>query len=294
MKDNFFKYQRDYGGVLMSSFNCAVCHCNNHKLLHSLEYGTLLSCQCCGVVAFSPRPTDEELQAFYNSGYHDDFSKSAMADTLFAQNRYQALEKVLRRYAPDLVATPRQTLLDVGCGTGDFLMAAQQADWSVTGTDLATAAVERANQKIGGKVFQGDITVLDLPSCAYDLITSYHVIEHLLEPVTQLRRCYELLTTGGVLFLETPNIGSLGARLRGKQWSHIIPPEHIIYFSPFSLKYALNQAGFERVIVYTTAPQVVERTAHWPFPLKKMADFIYQIVPHIGLGAAVQAIAFKP
>ncbi|EKV03436.1 methyltransferase family protein [Leptolyngbya sp. PCC 7375] len=278
----------------MSSFNCAVCHGDNHKLLHSLEDGTLLSCQFCGVVAFFPRPTCEELKAFYDGGYHDTFSKSVMAESIFAQHRYQALVKKMHCYAPDLMTKKKRTLLDVGCGTGDFLQVVQQAGWHVTGTELALDAVNRANQKVSGNVFQGDITDLALPCCSYDLVTSYHVIEHLLEPIAQLRRCYELLASGGLLFLETPNIGSLGARLRGKRWSHIIPPEHIIYFSPFSLKYALNQAGFEHFVVYTTAPQVIESTAHWPFPLKKMADFIYQIVPHIGLGAAVQAIAFKP
>lgn len=277
----------------MSSFHCAVCHCKNHKRSHTIDSGVLLKCHRCGVVAFFPRPTYEELNAFYNGGYHDDFSQSTMADGLFAQNRYQALEQTLTRYASELIAKPERMLLDVGCGTGDFLWAAQQSGWQVTGTELATDAVQRASQRINSQVFQGDITHIDLPN-TYDMVTSYHVIEHLLEPLAQLRRCYELLNSGGVLLVETPNIKSLGARLRGRKWSHIIPPEHIIYFSPASLKYALKQAGFEKVVVYTVAPQVVESTAHWPFPFKKIADSIYQIVPNIGLGAAVQAIAFKP
>lgn len=262
--------------------------------MHDLNEGILLRCQRCGVVAFSPRPTEQELQAFYDSGYHDVFSKSTMADNVFARNRYQALVKVLEQHVPHLLKSPKRTLIDVGCGTGDFLWAAQQAGWQVTGTELAMEAVNRASQKINARVFQGDITTLNLPENSYDMVTSFHVIEHLLHPISQLKRCYELLTSGGVFLVETPNIKSLGARLRGKKWSHIIPPEHIIYFSPASLKYALKQAGFEKVFVYTVAPQVVESTAQWPFPIRKMAEFIYQTVPKIGLGAAVQAIAFKP
>lgn len=274
-------------------FNCAICYSKNHKHLHTLENGVLLTCQTCSVVAFSPRPTKQEIQAFYDSGYHDSFSQSTMADSLFAKHRYQALEKLLNQHAPALLAKIEPTLLDIGCGTGDFLSAAQQAGWQVAGTEVARDAVHRASRKINSQVAHGDITELDLPESFYDLVTSYHVIEHLLEPINQLKRCYELLAPGGLLLVETPNIGSLGARLRGKQWSHIIPPEHIIYFSPASLKNALKQAGFKQVVVYTIAPQVINSIDHWPFPLKTMADLIYQIAPNIGLGAAVQALAFK-
>ena len=277
----------------MSSLSCTICHCNNHKLLHSLEGGSLLACQSCGIVAFAPRPTPEELETFYNNGYHDRFNESAMADTYFAQQRYQFLEKTLHRHAPSLIAQTEHRLLDVGCGTGEFIQVAQQAGWHVTGTELARDAVSLASQRVGQHVLQGDITEIDLPDNSYHLVTSYHVIEHLLDPIAQLKRCYGLLVPGGLLFVETPNIQSLGARLKGKSWSHIIPPEHIIYFSPASLKHALYRAGFDRVVVSTSAPQVIESIAQWPWLLKKLAGFIYQIAPRAGLGAAVQAVAFK-
>lgn len=277
----------------MPTLNCAVCHCNDHKLLHSLNDGVLVTCQSCGVVTFAPRPTLEELEAFYNNGYHDKFSESAMANERFAQNRYQSLVQMLYRYAPKLVMQTERKLLDVGCGTGDFLQVAQQAGWNVTGTELAKDAVDRASEKVGGHILQGDITDIDLSDGSYNLVTSYHVVEHLLDPIAQLKRCHELLAPGGLLFVETPNIQSLGARLRGKNWSHIIPPEHIIYFSPASLRQALFRAGFNRVVMGTSAPQVVESIAQWPWLLNKLAGFVYQIAPRIGLGAAVQAIALK-
>ncbi|WP_235071033.1 class I SAM-dependent methyltransferase [Leptolyngbya sp. Heron Island J] len=244
-------------------------------------------------MAFTPRPTPEELEAFYNNGYHDRFSESAMANMHFAQNRYQFLENMLHRYAPKLAVQTGRKLLDVGCGTGDFLQVAQQAGWHVTGTELAKDAVDRASQKVGNHILQGDMTEIYVPDGSYHLVTSYHVIEHLLDPIAQLKRCYDLLIPGGLLFVETPNIQSLGARLKGKNWSHIIPPEHILYFSPVSLRHALHRAGFDQIVVGTSAPQIVESIVHWPWALKKLAGFIYQIAPRVGLGAAVQALAFK-
>lgn len=252
-----------------------------------------MGCRDCHTIFFTPMPTREEIAFFYNHDYHKDFSQSSMAGAVFAQNRYQQLQELLETHLPSIIEKPDRSLLDVGCGTGDFLKAAQQAGWNVEGTELACEAVERAALQVGGCVIQGDITTLDLPSAPYSLITSYHVIEHFLDPVQQLERCYQLLSPEGALFLETPNIDSLGARVRGAKWSHIIPPEHLIYFSPASLETAIRKAGFSKVVILTSTPQVIESVQHWPAPLKHVAQTIYDIAPKLNMGAALQAIAFK-
>ncbi len=252
-----------------------------------------MSCGECQVVFFAPMPTAKELEFFYNSGYHDDFGKSAMVGCSFAENRYAALEALLKIYLPSLTEAPNKTLLDVGCGTGDFLKIAQQSGWRILGTELGQDAVAQATQKLGGCVLQGDISTLGLPADAYSLITSYHVIEHLLDPVEKLKQCYRLLSSEGALFVETPNISSLGARISGAKWSHIIPPEHIVYFSPRSLEYALRKAGFNRVLMFTSVPQTIESIQDWPVFFKGIATSLYNLAPKLGMGAALQAIAFK-
>ena len=252
-----------------------------------------MSCSKCQVVFFMPMPTAEELEFFYNNGYHDNFSKSAMVGCSFAKNRYAALEELIKTYQPLLIDDPDKSLLDVGCGTGDFLKIAQQEGWRISGTELGQDAVEQATQKLGDCVLQGDISTLDLPATSYDLITSYHVIEHLLDPVKKLKECYRLLSPEGLLFIETPNINSMGARIRGSKWSHVIPPEHIVYFSPNSLKYALHEAGFEKILILTSAPHTIESIKNWPIFLKAIASPLYNFAPKIGMGAALQAIAFK-
>ncbi len=253
-----------------------------------------MSCGKCQVVFFTPMPTGEELDFFYNNGYHNNFSKSTMVGCSFAENRYAALEALLTAYLPSLIDSPNKSLLDVGCGTGDFLKVAQQAGWHISGTELGQDAVEQATQKLGDcVVLQGDISTLDLPANAYSLITSYHVIEHLLDPVKKLKQCCRLLSPEGALFVETPNINSIGARIRGSKWSHITPPEHIVYFSPHSLKYALHKAGFNRVLILTSIPQTIESIQGWPAFLKIIANSLYHLAPRLGMGAALQAIAFK-
>lgn len=238
-------------------------------------------------------PTQEELSDFYNNGYHDSFSQSTMAGDAFAESRYQSLECLLATHSPLLVTQLERSLLDVGCGTGDFLQVAERAGWTIAGTEIAQGAVERAAMKLGSCVLEGDILSLELPTASYDLVTSYHVIEHLINPVEKLRRCYQLLTPRGALFIETPNIGSVGARIRGARWSQIMPPEHIVYFSTSSLGYALRKAGFDRVVILTSSPQVIESTQGLPEAAKKVVNVLYSLAPKIGMGAALQAIAFK-
>lgn len=277
----------------MNVLTCPICHHEKHESLHRVAHGDLMSCGKCQVVFFTPMPTAKELETFYNNGYHDNFSKSTMAGSSFAKNRYIALEELLKAHLPSFVDVPNKSLLDIGCGTGNFLEVAQQAGWRISGTELGQDAVERATQRLGDCIFQGDISALDLPSDSYDLITSYHVVEHLLDPVKKLQHCYRLLSSKGALFVETPNISSIGARIRGAKWSHIIPPEHIVYFSPSSLRFALHEAGFEKVLILTSAPQTVESIQKWPDFLKEVAIALYNFAPKIGMGAALQAIAFK-
>jgi len=276
----------------MEALACPICHHHEYKSLYSLDAGKLMTCGTCHIVFFSPMPTPEELKDFYSDGYHDEYSQSTMASLPFDRNRYQLLEGLIDNFHPSLLMKSNRTLLDVGCGVGGFLGVAQQAGWTVTGTELTDDAVEKARGKLGDCVLEGDISNLSF-SQTYDLITNYHVIEHLLDPVKMLQTCYRLLSPQGVLFVETPNIKSLGARIRGAKWSHIIPPEHIVYFSPGSIRYALHKAGFDRVIVLTSAPQVIESIQAWPSSLKKLVTFLYSLAPKARMGAAVQAIAFK-
>lgn len=273
---------------------CPICAETDYRKLYTLDNGGLISCKRCGTVLFVPRPTIDELKTFYdNQQYRENFDISSMVGADFAQHRYKSLCDVLERFDVQVTSKPNRRLLDVGCGTGDFLQVAQRDGWQVTGTELSTTAAEQIASRLGISILIGEITSLQLPEVTYDLITSYHVIEHLIEPLAMLRRLYQLVSDEGAIFLETPNIGSLGARLRRAKWSHIIPPEHITYFQPSSLQYALEQAGFKRVFVFTSAPQMIESTQHWPVPLQGAVKAIYNIAPRLNLGAALQAIAFK-
>lgn len=273
---------------------CPVCENSNINLLYPVAEGKLVSCTNCSSIFFTPQPTSEELALFYNSNtYRKDYENSCMAGQKFAEERYDRLCKIISYSVPSLLSKSDKQFLDIGCAVGDLLYVAQQNGWHVTGTELSPQSVEKANHRLNNKVLAGDILSLDLPDNFYDLITIYHVIEHLLDPIETLVKIRHLLKPGGIAFIETPNIASLGAKIRGKNWSHIIPPEHLIYFQPSSLRFALEKAGFQNFKVFTNSPPVVDSVSNWIEPFKTIATQIYRVTPLFGLGAALQALAFK-
>ena len=271
---------------------CPICDSSKNKPLYRIDVWELLKCESCEAVYLSRMPTEQEISDFYQD-YHNEFGQTHMAGSDFACNRYQELRAFLAYKGVKVETEVPGSLLDVGCGTGDFMKAAKQAGWHVEGIEVTSEAAQVASANADSRVFVGDIARLSLPECSFELVTSYHVIEHLPDPVDQLQHCYRLLKADGALFIETPNIKSLGARLRKSKWSHIIPPEHVIYFSPRSLEHALRKSGFQSVVVRTSSPQIIESIQHWPSFIQAMARVLYSVAPLFGMGAALQALAFK-
>ncbi|MEM6450155.1 MAG: class I SAM-dependent methyltransferase [Cyanobacteria bacterium P01_D01_bin.105] len=217
-----------------------------------------------------------------------------MSSAEFAQKRYDSFLNVLASRAGKTIESSSRQLLDVGCGTGEFLSVSSRDGWEVKGVEMSSDSTEIAAKKVGSQnVVCGDIYSPKLANRKFDIITSYHVIEHLLDPLSFLKQSYLLLKEGGVIFLETPNFGSFGARVRQGNWSQIKPPQHISFFTPFSLLFSLKKAGFQRTQTFTVAPTVIESTRELPPVIRALGDLTYEILPLFNMGATLQAIAFK-
>jgi len=122
------------------------------------------------------------------------------------------------------------TLLDVGCGDCLFLNLARTCGWDVVGLDPDPKAVANGiRQKL--TVFVGGIEYFDEQTELFDVITLSHVIEHLSDPVKVLEACHGLLKPGGQLWLETPNIESIGHVYFQENWRGLEPPRHLVLFS---------------------------------------------------------------
>lgn len=137
-------------------------------------------------------------------------------------------------------------LLDVGFGSGGFLKIASEMGWDAEGIDFDPKAVEVARAR-GLNVRCASATDLSAYAEQYDVITISHVIEHVHDPLNLLRDLYRLLRPGGYLWLDTPNLSSLGAQRFGRNWQALDPPRHLVLFTPSSLRMSLVKVGFQQI-----------------------------------------------
>jgi 2-polyprenyl-3-methyl-5-hydroxy-6-metoxy-1,4-benzoquinol methylase len=144
-----------------------------------------------------------------------------------------------------LPVAPRRdsVLLDVGCGDGGFLRVARALGYTAEGVEADDAPARVARQG-GFLVHTGAIDDMPLAAGRIDQITLNHVIEHLHDPVTSLRRLLAALRPGGRIWLQTPNIDGLGAAQFGSAWRGLEPPRHLVMFNAPSLRRALQAAGY--------------------------------------------------
>ncbi len=152
------------------------------------------------------------------------------------------------------------TLLDVGCGGGDFIALMRELGWTVSGVETDPLAVSRARAR-GLDVHLGDLSTADLADKAFDAITMAHVIEHVHEPALLLARSRELLKGNGKLVLTTPNSDSWGHRHFDRDWRGLEPPRHIHVFNRDNIATLLHMAGLYPVRIATLA---INASAVWP------------------------------
>jgi 2-polyprenyl-3-methyl-5-hydroxy-6-metoxy-1,4-benzoquinol methylase len=193
-------------------------------------------CQSCGLVQADRAPSDAELARYYT----DDFEV----------NRDAYLQSTARRgnrevdWLEGFVSTGQ--MLEVGCSWGKFMEVARSRGWKVSGVELSQKSSAWARSELHLDVFTGKLE--DSPfvgSHTFDLVTSWHVIEHVPDPLSFLRTCRSCLRPGGYLVLKTPNVASLVARLNRGAWSWANPVTHLVLFSPKTLGNALEKSGFQ-------------------------------------------------
>jgi len=137
--------------------------------------------------------------------------------------------------------TPR--VLEVGCSTGVILSLFKERGWEVWGVEPSGSA--RVARRRGFRVLRQTFEVARLPAGYFDLVVLNHTLEHMDDPQGVLRKVNCLLKPGGIIFVDVPNAGGLGAKLLGKYWPYRLPQEHKWQFSRQSLSALLEQNGFK-------------------------------------------------
>ena len=244
---------------------CHVCSSTDEATYIEARGYRIARCKNCGLWFVNPQPTVDELREFYTT--YDDGEQW--------RNREEHFNRVVRKAV--LRLKRRGAVLDVGCGSGNFLRCMKEAGFSAFGIEPSLPGSEYARDEHGVDIYHGLIEdyLAIASSRQFDVITLLNVLEHLTRPAETLRCLNQLLAPDGVLVIIVPdarfhdNVGRM-RRLFGfadPYWierpnsflSGFKLPDHLCSFQPSTLASLLRRCGFH-VIATESAPVVFNST----------------------------------
>ncbi len=226
--------------------HCILCGNDNTPSLTIERYGYTFStvkCRQCGFVSIEPRPGKESVEQLYKMDYFhgEGFDKSinymeSLNKIEINKPLFQSRLETIERFSP------KGTILDAGCGVGDFLLTARERGWNVEGVEISEDAANVCRQN-GITVYTTTLETLAMRD-TYDCIIMVEVIEHLMDPTAVLENCHRALKSNGILVIQTGNIESIYARLARERWFYFLYG-HLNYFSPRTLGSLLERQQFK-------------------------------------------------
>jgi SAM-dependent methyltransferase len=189
-------------------------------------------CAECGLIYLSPRLTPAEAATLYDDDYHDVHHEELR--TWEFHKKKEFIERQARG----------GRLLDIGCGYGYFQYRLGD-NWQATGLEISAAAVSKGRERLGVDIRQGTLEQAAFEDGSFDAVTMWDVLEHLPDPVAELRRAHRVLRPGGVIGISTCDASALAPRVARSYWYCINTPDHQYAFTLAWLKKALAATGFE-------------------------------------------------
>jgi SAM-dependent methyltransferase len=249
--------------------HCELCaSVTEQSALYSVRQCVIYRCDACGLGSTEVPPKvnvlDLYTESYFRGGQTDGYGD------------YLASEAVLRREFQRSVATLRRfvpaggRILEIGCAYGFFLAEAQPYFEGV-GVEVSAAAVEHG-RRLGLDIRQGVVTAEMLNHLGkFDAVVMLDVIEHLDQPAATIRLLASAVRPGGVIMISTGDFGSALARVMGRRWRLMTPPQHLFFFSKPTLSGLLRQSGFEVV------------SLHHPWKVVPFGLMAYQAANRLGM-----------
>jgi len=204
---------------------------------------TLYSCEACRCLFLHPMPDSREIERFYPADYWWNARRSGGLKKLESVYRKLALRDhiaFITRAAGDRSVD----VLDVGCGSGTLLGLLKQRGFRVTGLDFSAEAAAIAKAENGVDVAVGTLEEAHFPAESFDVVTLFHVMEHVTNPRLVLAQVSRVLKPNGVAILQVPNIESWQFKIFGARWYGLDIPRHVIDYSRNSMLKLLADSGF--------------------------------------------------
>ena len=231
----------------MTGAPCPVCGGQPYSLVRAVGAYRVLACGDCGLHYAEPMKGGDEAWYGGTADYEAALGSEAAATMrhVYADRLETEGEEAIwlgPNHLAFLARLPGRggRLLDVGCGEGTFLVAANPHYAEARGIELDPRAAEHAERRLPGAVRRLRVEELDDEAGSYDVVTLFEVLEHLEDPLGALVACRLLLRAGGTLVVSVPHRLRPGADADPSDW----PPNHLTRWTAGSLARALEASGF--------------------------------------------------
>ena len=229
--------------------SCPVCAANSIRQYHADYRGNkIFICPECTLQFMNPVYSDAYLAEYYASYYGGGLSDPNVVEGQLRTNKVKF--KFIEKYLPQAGKA-----LDFGCGNANFTVFAKDKGWEVVGYDVDQKAMEQLSDRLGITVKSGPLVDVEWQDQQFDLIHAHHVVEHLKQPVRDLKILHSLLSDAGYIYIGVPNIHAWSARAKlflekcglkkGRIGKYYDSDHHIFYYTPKSMKNMLDLCGFE-------------------------------------------------
>lgn len=228
---------------------CPICYSDHLKPLmitrdYTVTQGdfSLQQCEQCHFVATSPRPDQNSIALYYQSDKyisHTAIGKNVVDRIYLLARNYTLLSKyrLIKKYKA------LGSVLDYGCGTGAFLHYIQKRNWQIAGVEPSESAAKKARELTQTEIYHELKQVND----RFDVITLWHVLEHVHNLNEKLIEIKEHLEKDGILLVAVPNYKSLDAQKYGAFWAGFDVPRHLWHFSDSTMRTLLEKNGFRLI-----------------------------------------------
>jgi len=230
--------------------NCLICGNNENSIVsenihNRLKIGekfTIVRCNNCGFRFLNPRPTITSIAKYYDiDEYHPHkLSNESLFDKIYASIRNVNINS--KKNLIHKLHLAKGKLLDIGCGTGEFLQAMKQVNWDVQGMETAKDARTFASQN--------EIPVADnlnKINDKFDIITMWHVLEHIHDVDELMKNIQRLLKDDGYFIITVPNINCFDSQFYKDEWIALDTPRHLYHFRPQDINSLINKYNFKLI-----------------------------------------------
>ena len=242
--------------------SCNVCGADAFSELSEVDGWHIGQCKKCSMIYLNPMPFFEPSTEFSEMSLDFQYTRfqHEITQQVLEHDRkqlHQQVKLISRFVGHDL---PPGKFLDIGCGSGSSVRAAEDCGWEAVGVDIDTKLIELGREKLKVDIRNTPLLESGFEANQFNFIRLRDVIEHLPNPYDSLLEVKRLLVPGGFAMIATPNEDALPTQLRllmggkRKTVATVAPPHHVHGFTPKTLKHILDRVGLSVYQLKTTTP----------------------------------------